>query len=243
MAKVVRKNKVSRKATAGQKRRGNILHNKWFWIIGSVCLVAVLCAIIIPLVIHFNKKSNSENEEVVDYFKTSEEVDFTYATYNGLKNYITPDYVGIEGEQLFEDKVIIFAYDKTQFYPNQDYENDNDDSTIYDEEHKALLERIINLQKVVDEHSEYKLYIVDTSVGSNASIYVDEAFGGLFDDESDTHPVLIYIENGEFKSSYEAVEGNSNSKTYICSDSNQLDISYINSTLATNLTNYILNNN
>ena len=242
MAKVVRKNKVSKKATAGQKRRGNIFHNNWFWIIGSIALVVIASAIIIPVVIHINKTKSDDDTDVVDYFRTSEEVNFTFQTYNGLKNYITPDYVGVEGESLFKEKVIIFAYDKTQFYPNQAYEKDDDDSTIYNAEHKALLERIVNLQKVVDKHEDYKLYIVDTSVGSNASIYVDETFGGLYDDDAQTYPVLIYIENGEYKSSYETEEGNSNTKTYICSDSDVLDISYINNTLANNLTNYIIKN-
>ena len=170
MAKVVRKNKVSKKATAGQKRRGNIFHNKWFWIIGSIALVVIASAIIIPVVIHINKTKSDDDTDVVDYFRTSEEVNFTFQTYNGLKNYITPDYVGVEGESLFKEKVIIFAYDKTQFYPNQAYEKDDDDSTIYNAEHKALLERIVNLQKVVDAavRQVKAIRIIDREIGIDA---------------------------------------------------------------------------
>lgn len=239
MARVVRK--VSNKAVVGQKKQKGKFSSKLLW--GIVAAVAVIgLAVGITLGIVLNRTDESESS--VDYFATCEEVQFTKASYDGVKNYINVNYRNPQNdEELNIENVFVFAYNSTSFYP------DSTDEDNYNSSHKELLNKMIDLQKHVDSAiaagKDVKLFIVDTSVGNNAEIFTSSVFGSLYtSDATSFAPMLVCIENGEYKAYYEEEVSGKTVKTYISTNTDKSDgktLNYINTTLVNNVTNYILN--
>lgn len=193
MARVVRK--VSNKAVQG-KKQGKFYTKKWFWIVISAVVVAAI-AVGITLAIVFNKNED-ESVNTIDYFATSEEVDFVKMNHKSITNYLNEDYVNPQnGESLFVENVFVFAYDMSSFYPSKE-----DDSENYNKVHADILNMLVFLQKSVDKYNEAEgsikaqLYIVDTTHSNNSDILNDENYIGESDSESVTY-VFSYLNHGE----------------------------------------------
>lgn len=239
MARVVRK--VSNKAVVGQKKRKRKFSSKLLWsIVAAVAVIGLAVGITLGIVL--NKEDESESR--VDYFATCEEVTFTKASYDGVKNYINVNYRNPQNnEELNIENVFVFAYNSSTFYP------DSTDEDNYNSSHKELLNKMIDLQKHIDSAAEagkdIKLFIVDTSVGNNAEIFTSSTFGSIYSSETTSFaPMLICIELGEYKAYYEEEDGGKTVKNYISTNTDKSDgktLNYINTTLINNVTNYILN--
>ncbi len=192
MARVVRK--VSNKAVSGQKRQKGIFKNKLFWIIA---FVVVIIGVVIGIVIGVNLNRKNTSDKVgnqTDYFELCEEVDFTRASYSGVKNYVNVNYKNPQNnENLFVTNVFVFAYNLSSFYP------DSADKDNYNKNHEELLSKLKDLQKEValakTRGIDIELYIVDTSNGSNISIMADSTFGGS--DDNSASFMFSFIQNGE----------------------------------------------
>lgn len=239
MARVVRK--VSNKAVVGQKKQKGIFSSKLLWsIVAAVAVIGLAVGITLGIVL--NKKDETENK--TDYFAECKEVTFTKASYDGVKNYINVNYRNPQNnEELNIENVFVFAYNSSSFYP------DSTDEDNYNSSHKELFNKMIDLQKHINSAAlagkDVKLFIVDTSVGSNAEIFTSSAFGSIYtSDATSFAPMLICIEHGEYKAYYEEEISGKTVKTYISTNTDKSDgktLNYINTTLVNNVTNYILN--
>ncbi len=230
--------RASVKAESGKK----FLWSKKFWILCSSILVALIAiGVTIGLVIYFNNKSDSKK----DYFRTCEEVEFKYASFDGVANYADPEFNNPQGGDLTIDYIFVLVYNSSTFYPSKSDDEDN-----YNEEDKNLLDRMINLQKTVDEAKkngkDVELFIVDTNYSWNVNAYTESLFGSLYSEDSNSFsPMLVYIENGEYVSSYNAHDYNDaleDKDVYISSNSsetNGLSEAYINNTLFNRITTFI----
>ena len=231
-------------APSVQKEGKKFLWSKKFWIICSSILAALIVAgVTIGLVIYF---MNKKNEESIDYFRKTDAVEFQYASYDGIANYANPEFNDPQtGKNIKKDHIFVLVYDSSNFYPSK-----SDDETNYNEEDENLLTRMIDLQKAVNEAKnsgkDVELYIVDTKYSWNVNAYTQKLFGGLYsDDSSSFSPMLVYIENGEYKESYNKYDYDDTEKDeelYISSnstESNGLTEAYINNTLFNRITVFI----
>lgn len=225
-----------------EKTGKKFLWSKKFWIICSSVLVALIAiGVTIGLVIYYNNKKTED----VDYFRKCDEVEFKYASYDGISNYANPDFSNPQGGVLAIDYMFVLVYNSSNFYPSK-----TDDSDNYNEEDEKLLNRMITLQKNINEVKKsglnVELFIVDTHYSWNVNAYTESLFGSLYtEDSSSFNPTLVYIENGEYQAYYNANDYDSNLEDkdiYISSNSeekNGLTEAYINSTLFNRITIFI----
>lgn len=197
MARVVRK--VSNRNVSGQKRQTNIFKNKWFWVVSAVVLV-VLGIIIAVVITNNNSKNENDYANTVDYFETNEEVDFNVSTYSALANYTNVNYVDPQtGENLHKTNVFVFMYDLKSFYPIKDLNKDEDGNDLYNENHKKILEKLVDLQKAIDAAKEdgldVELLIINESAGNNFNMQLNTQFGGT--GQAEYSYMFSYIQNGE----------------------------------------------
>lgn len=102
----------------------------------------------------------------------------------------------VEVLNKIEDKehVFLFVYNNNELDGKQG-END----TEFSEEDQEIIDQITNLAKVVDEKNEsvgrdlFYLYLVDTSVQGNETIYGNSSLGGIAAEED---PAITYFFNG-----------------------------------------------
>lgn len=216
----IKRKKVSGKATQSQKKNG-LLHNKIFWIVSSIVLLVIIAAsITIPLVI----SNRSTTEEKVDYIGKEytslkgDKVTFTKMSYEGvLMHSNSADY----DENTYIKHIFYVAFDFDSFYPDEaiDSGKSKDDTSVtfyYQEAHKTALDRLVEIQSLIDQYNNKiktdddssndtdiaVLYFVDLSKGNNSKVITSSAFGGS--SEATNSFVFGYIagEDG-FKSSYE----------------------------------------
>ena len=164
MAKIVRK--VSNKATKGQKRESSfkrLLHKKWFWIVTSVLLVGIACAIILPIVLSNDSEKDTSHEHP-DYFN----IETTYVEQVGDTtveheiNFKKINYAGLimETSLNFQDRIeyaFIFALDCSTFYPEDYYstdEDEEDDNNLKNEVHERVYAALKELQYQIDLYNE-----------------------------------------------------------------------------------------
>ena len=214
MAKIVRK--VSNKATKGQKREygfKRLLHKKLFWIITSILLVGIACAIILPIVLSNDSEEDTTHEHP-DYFNISatytdidgidHEVNFKKISYAGLIMETSSDHDAIKDDKFNFNTIeyaFIFAIDITKFYPEDYYktdEDEEDDNNLKSEGDERIYNALIKLQYEIDLYNEnhpntdddVQLFIIDTSnsnSNANASILTDAKFGGVSDDDDSSN--------------------------------------------------------
>jgi len=227
LAKIVRK--VSNKATKGQKREygfKRLLHKKIFWIVASVLLVGIACAIILPIVLT-NDSSEDTTHKHPDYFNISAtykvsdtedyEVNFKKISYAGLIMETSNDHDAIKDDKFNFNTIeyaFVFAIDVTKFYPEDYYktdEDEEDDNNLKSEVDERVYKALIKLQYQIDLYNEnhpntdddVQLFIVDTSnksANDNINLLSDVKFGGSSSDEStDTRTTMF--------SFYKATEG------------------------------------
>ncbi len=233
-----------RRASVKKEDGKKFLWSKKFWILCSSILAGlIIIGVTIGLIVYFvNKK-----DESVDYFRSCDEVEFKYASYDGVANYANPEFNNPQGGDLTIDYMFVLVYNSSVFYPSE-----SDDSDNYSEEDENLLNRMINLQKTIDTQKkagkDVELFIVDTKYSWNVNAYTESLFGSLYtEDSSSFSPMLVYIENGEYAASYNANEYDSTAEDkdiYISSNStetNGLSEAYINNTLFNRITTFINN--
>lgn len=213
MAQIKRK-KVSNKAVKGQKREISLLKDKKFWIILSSIVggIAVI-TLTVWLIIHFTTTTTVDNP---DYFggesdiKMSSEltkdnkVSFTKMSYEGVVMHT--DLQG-NANEAYVDYIFVYATDLSTFYADNkinsgkssDDEGYVSDSTI--EGYNKLFYQLLYLQYEIDNYNKTSgdvkvaLYIVDTSIADNQSIFADSKFGGS-DDNTSTSVFFLYQEDG-----------------------------------------------
>lgn len=217
MAKITR-NKVSKEAIKNKAKT-----TKWWTktkiIIVSIIGVLAVAAAVVGTVLHFVLADDETTTH--DYFVSAknsndETVEFKKASYRGLEMHIDST------TDLFQEYVIVFMYDSTNFYPNQE-----DDSDNYNKIHSDILLRMANLQTDVNAiknntalEIDIDLYVVDLSVGENASIMADSSFLGSYASESEDSttsydPAIVLLSSGEI---VETFEDENRIKTIIGSD-------------------------
>lgn len=228
------------KKESGQR----FLWSKKFWILCSSILAGlIIVGVTIGLIIYFNRSTSTKK----DYFRSCEEVEFKYASYDGIANYANPEFNNPQGGDLTIDYMFVLVYNSGNFYPSE-----SDDSDNYSEEDKNLLNGMIDLQKTIDTQKkagkDVELFIVDTYYSWNVNAYTESLFGSLYsEDSSSFSPMLVYIENGEYAASYNANEYDSTAEDkdiYISSNStetNGLSEAYIYNTLFNKITKFINN--
>lgn len=229
MAKIARR-KLSKEAIKNKQK------TKWWTktkiiITSVIAFIAVACAVI-GTVLHFTL--SDEETASHDYFVSAENasgdtVEFTKASYRGLQMVID------DTNDLFEEYVIVFMYDSTKFYPNQ-----TDDSDNYVKEHSDILLRMANLQTDVNAVNakgtfDVSLYIVDLSIGDNASIVTDSTFLGdsAASDETSVTFAISLIKSGEVLTTFDDED---KSKTIVGTSANTVCV-----TALPNLSKYVQN--
>ena len=230
---------------AVQKDKKGLLKSKKFWIIFSSVLVALIAiGVTIGLVVYFNNKK----DEKKDYFRSCEEVEFEYASYDRIVNYANPDFNNPQGKKdVTIEYMFVLVYNSANFYPSK-----TDNESKYLEADEDLLKRMIDLQKTINTSKEagknVELFIVDTNYSWNVNAYTESLFGGLYTDDSSSYdPMLVYIENGEYKASYNEYDYDNtltDKDIYISSnneENNGLSEAYINNTLFNRITIFIKN--
>lgn len=214
MAQIKRK-KVSNKAVKGQKREISLLKEKKFWIIVSsiVAGIAVIVAAVWLIIYFVNKNTSYENP---DYFGGESKlqlssnltgnntVKFTKSSYEGVVMHTNQQ--GNENE-AYVDYIFVYATDLSLFYADDTV---NDGKTSDDEGYVAkdtiktyntVFYQLVYLQYEIDAFNKKndgrkaQLYIVDTSVADNLSIFADSNFGGS-EDSTETSLFFLYTEDG-----------------------------------------------
>lgn len=212
MAQIKRK-KVSNKAVKGQKKENGLLKNKKFWIIiSSIVGAAAIITFVVWLIIHLTSSTSNTNP---DYFAGSSdlkmssektkntEVKFTKCSYEGVVMHT--DLQGNTNE-AYIDYLFVYATDLTTFYAdstiNKGLESTDEGyiATSVIDDYNKLFYQFVYLQYEIDQFnktSEQKaaLYIVDTSVADNSSIFADDKFGGS-DDSTNTSLFFLYELDG-----------------------------------------------
>ena len=214
MAQIKRK-KVNTSATKGVSK-DSVFKTKKFWIIFSSNVAGlVVIGVATWLIIYFVTKS-SENE-IQDYFGgestnlsykyEDEEVKFTKISYDGV--FMHHNIVD-GGEDTFIPTIFVFAADLKTFYADKaiDDGKDKDDEDavfLYNKTANTVFDQLVKLQgeidiynKTADSDNKAVLYIVDTSIGDNSSIYADSLFGGA-DDSTNTLFFGLINEDGLVK--------------------------------------------
>ncbi len=211
MATIKRK-KVNSKATKGQTK-DSIFKSKKFWIIcSSIVAGLIIIGVTIGLIVYFVNKS--DENEVQDYFGgestnlsykyEDETVSFNKISYDGVLMHHNP----VDGgEGTFISYIFVFATDLKTFYADKaiDDGKDKDDEDVtflYNKTANSVFNQLVKLQgeidiynKTADKDSKAVLYIVDTSIGDNSSIFADSLFGGA-DDSSNSLFFGLITEDG-----------------------------------------------
>ena len=212
MAQIKRK-KVSNKAVKGQKREISLLKDKKFWVIVSsvVAGIAVLAFAIWLIIYLVNKNNTNENPDYFGGESTLElssektqgnKVKFKKCSYEGVIMHTTED----NTNEAYVEFVFVYATDLSVFYADDSINNgkDSDDEGYVSADvikgYNTLFNQLIYLQYEIDTYNKTNdrkaaLYIVDTSVGDNTSIYADEKFGGS-EDSSPSALFFLYTEDG-----------------------------------------------
>lgn len=223
MAQIKRK-KINRASTKGQGKIKfkQALKSKKFWIIfSSIVLGLAIIGVAIGLIVYF-VTSDDDTNEIQDYFggeATNLSYDYTYS--NGTTKTVTFNKLSYEGVLLhnntetgsdtkntFVDYIFVFAADLSTFYADKaiDAGKDKTDTTetfYYNETANKVFNQLVKFQAEIDlyneTHDDYsvQLYIVDTSVGNNASILASGTFGGSDDSESNYLFALINADSSE----------------------------------------------
>lgn len=215
MAQIKRK-KVNSKATKGQKK-DSLLKNKKFWIIfSSIAAALIIIGVTIGLIVYFN--SSDDENTVQDYFAgeatnlsydyNDEKVSFTKMSYDGV---LMHHEVNDGGDDTFVKYIFVFATNLSTFYADRAIDDgkskDDDDVTfLYDKDANKVFNQLVKLQGSINEHNKnvsederVALYIVDTSIGDNTSIFADsENFGGS-DDSTNSVLFALLTEDGFVK--------------------------------------------
>lgn len=212
MAQIKRK-KVSNKAVKGQKKENGLLKNKKFWIIvSSVVAAAAIITFVVWLIIHLTSSSSKTNP---DYFggksdlkmsseKTNNtEVKFTKCSYEGVVMH-----TNLEGNtnETYIDYLFVFATDLSTFYADAtmnsglETTDENYITTSTIDDYNKLFYQFVYLQYEIDQFNKTSsekaaLYIVDTSVDDNLSIFADSNFGGS-DDSTNSSLFFLYELDG-----------------------------------------------
>jgi len=217
MAQIKRK-KVSTAAVKGQKKDNNLVKSKKFWIIISSIVAGLILIGVLIWVIIYNVNKSSGNE-TPDYFggksdiamsnelTKNETVSFTKSSYQGVLMH--RDHNG--SNEVYQEYIFVFATDLTKFYAddaiNKGLSTDDDNyiskSTI--ETDNKLFNQLLQLQYEINNYNEARkkdggsekaaLYIVDTSIADNTSIFADTLFGGS-EDNSTSILFCMLSENG-----------------------------------------------
>ncbi len=200
MATIKRK-KVNSNATKGQAK-DSIFKTKKFWIIfSSIALGLIVIGVAIGLTVYFTTKK--DENEIQDYFGgvstnlsykyNDEEVKFTKISYDGV---LMHHNVNDGGEGTFISNIFVFATNLKTFYADKaiDDGKDKDDDTVtflYDKTANTVFNQLVKLQgeindynKTADRDAQAVLYIVDTSIGDNQSIFADTLFDGSDDSKN-----------------------------------------------------------
>lgn len=222
MAKIERK-KLSRDAIKNSNKNNKWWTNKKNLIISIIAGIVVI-GVAVGFILYYALKSDDE-ETTYDYFVSAENsdgetVEFTKASYRGLQMLASSE------NPLFEDYIIVFVYDSTQFYPDESDDEDN-----YNKTHDDILLKMANLQTDVnnakknDDSLNLDLYIVDTSVGENADIFSDDVFYANSEvdyttDDTYTVSILLLVDGVLLtKFDYSTDDGaTSNSRTIFATD-------------------------
>lgn len=195
MAHIVRK--VSNKEARGQRKRNKKL---WF-IIGGICLVAILCAVFIPLGIYW--ASSDDTVEVDDYFGQTQtykvndeehEVNFTKATYGRLL-------VDVETKRV--GHIFVFATDLSTFYPFTLEDSDGND--LKNSTHEAVFNMLVKLQYEIDQYNskhedlstQTELLIIDTKSddnSTNSSVLSNSTYAVSSDDDNTVEQMFCYYD-------------------------------------------------
>lgn len=216
MAQIKRK-KVNSQISKGQKK-DSLLRNKKFWIIfSSIFAGLVIIGVTIGLIVYFNTKS--DDNEVQDYFGGEatnlsyeyggKNVSFTKTSYDGVLMHSWPE---DNNDGTFVRYIFVFATDLSTFYPDKaiDDGKDKDDEDAvfkYNKSHNELFNQLVYLQYNIDRYNESvedeekaALYIVDTSIGDNNSIYADSKYFGGSDDAESSALFALLTEDGPVES-------------------------------------------
>ena len=221
MAQIKRK-KINRASTKGQGKlkAKETLKSKKFWIIfSSIVLGLAIIGVAIGLIVYFVTADDDENE-IQDYFggeATNLSYDYTYAS--GDKTTVSFHKMSYEGVMLHNNSqtgsdtndtlvnyIFVFAADLSSFYADKAIDDgkdktDDDETFYYNETANKVFNQLVKLQAEIDlyneNHDDYtvQLYIVDTSVGNNASILASGTFGGSDDNESSYLFSLIDVDS------------------------------------------------
>ena len=166
------------------------------------------------------------NKELVD--SANKNANMTYDS-----NYVpTFTKIGLEGVKLhanteasdldaYIDFMFIFATDLTAFYPDESIDDDidDDDEELYSSVQYELFKQLTYFQYCIDQENarlekeasdnndkvDYKisLYIVDTSIDVNATIYNDSLITGIDTDETENAEGLFaFIKQGKIEKKY-----------------------------------------
>ena len=214
MATIKRK-KVNTKATKGVST-DSVFKTKKFWIIfSSIVAGLIVIGVSIWLIVYFVTKTN-ENK-IQDYFGgestnlsykyDDKEVKFNKISYDGV---LMHHNVNDGGEGTFVTNIFVFATSLNTFYADKaiDDGKDKDDEDVtflYDKTANSVFNQLVKLQgeidaynKTADDDAKAVLYIVDTSIGDNSSIFADSLFGGT-DDSTNTLFFGLINEDGLVK--------------------------------------------
>ncbi len=238
------KRKVSNKNVAHQKKQHKFLWTKKFWIIMSASL-AVVVGVVVLIIVLVNQSSS--NTTTHNYFKETKEVEFKQTSYEAVNNYANPDYVSPQPGKgsLAISNIFVLVYNSDSFFPNK-----NDNSDNYNKQDETLLNRMVDLQKCVDQAKkngkDVELFVIDAKYSFNVNAYYSDLFGGLYSEEDTVYqPMLVYINEGEYVNKYNAVDYDDTKEDkeyYIASnsdDTNGTSSAYITNTLINRVTIYI----
>ncbi len=214
MAQIKRK-KVNSKATKGQAK-DSIFKSKKFWIIfSSIVAGLIVIGVTIGLIVYFVTKT--DENEIQDYFGgeatnlsyeyEGKNVEFTKMSYDGV---LMHHNVVDGGENTFIPNIFVFAANLKTFYADKaiDDGKDKDEEGVtflYDETAYKTFNQLVVLQgnidaynATADDDNKAVLYIVDTSIGDNSTIFADSLFGGT-DDSTNSYFFGLINEDGLVK--------------------------------------------
>lgn len=236
MAQIKRK-KVNSKATKGQKKE-SLFKNKKFWIIfSSIAAALIIIGVTIGLIVHFN--SSDDENKVQDYFAgeatnlsydyNGEKVSFTKMSYDGV---LMHHEVNDNNDDTFVKYIFVFATDLSTFYADKaidDGKSKDDEGVVflYNKDANKVFSQLVILQGEIDKYNKtvahedrVALYIVDTHVSDNLSIFADSNFGGS-DDSTSSVLFALLTEDGLVK------EYKNNDKETVSLNTNNLyDVAY-----------------
>ncbi len=143
--------------------------------------LAVVIGVVVLIIVLVNQSSSTTTH---NYFKENNEVEFKQSSYEAVNNYANPDYVSPQPGKgsLSIDNIFVLVYNSSTFYPNE-----SDDSDNYKKQDETLLNRMVDLQKTVDQAKkngkDVELFIIDTKYSFNVNAYYAGLFGGLYSED------------------------------------------------------------